>query len=523
MVHQLYQKSLSERFTKWQKRRARAIDPAWFEAALFLVRLDLDPLKDGLEKLYSPSPRGRKHRDPVSMLRALILMTSIGRESITRFASDLRCKPRLAIIAGFDPRDTPSVGAFYQFIDRLEDGPFQPGCAHRVLPSAIRKRPVLRNLGQEKADREALRNEILTRSDTITARLKEDLLASSDRPRDFLSRLEDLLLKAAVIPSARRGMLGELDKLIVCGDGSALVSGAGCYGKPSCECRKQGIYKCDHPRFYPDHTANWGWDSYREVYYFGHTFYQHIVNFGGHDLPVHVDIGPASESDHTLSIKSLDRFLKASAENDLSISISAAVYDAGHDGGGNYDYLLARQIDSVIALNPRHGSPQGNSQQVNPEGIPICPAGLLMRRHTTTPNHRIVFNCPVKRPTHLDGKSVWKSHVEECPHKVLCQPLTLMGPTVYIKADSDPRLYPRIARDSPKFRQLMNLRSGCERSNSVKKVTYKLDRRPCRSATHYLVRLYLISIIEHARAWLAEDRKVLGNDLCNLVDPALIK
>ncbi|QQS46613.1 MAG: transposase [Acidobacteriota bacterium] len=525
MVHQLYQKSLSERLDKWQKRKARAIDPAWFEAALFLFRVNLDPLKEDLEKLYSASSRGRKHRDPVSMLRALILMSAIGQESITRFVSDLRRKPRLAIIAGFDPRDTPSVGTFYQFIDRIEDGPFQPECAHRVLPSAIRKQPVLRSLGQEKADREALRNTILAQADTITAKLKEDLLASSDRPRDFLSRLEDFLLKAAVIPSARRGLLGDPDQLIVCGDGSALVSGAGCYGKPSCECRKQGIYKCEHPRFYPDHTANWGWDSYRQVFYFGHTFYQHIVNFGGHDLPVHVDIGPASESDHTLSIKSLDRFLKASAENDLSISISAAVYDAGHDGGGNYEYLLAKQIDSVIALNPRHGSPQpsGNSQQVNPEGIPICPAGLLMRRHTTTPNHRIVFNCPVKRPTHLDGKSVWKPHVEECPQKVLCQPLTKMGPTVYIKADSDPRLYPRIARDSAKFRQLMNLRSGCERSNSVKKVTYKLDRRPCRSATHYLVRLYLISIIEHARAWVAEDRKVFGNDLCKLVDPEMIK
>lgn len=527
MVHQLYQKSLSERLAKWQKRRARAIAPAWFEAALFLARLDLDPLREDLEKLYSPSSRGRKHRDPISMLRALVLMTAIGQESITRFASDLRRKPRLAIIAGFDPRDTPSVGALYLFIDRIEDGPFQPRCAHRVLPSALRKRPARRNLGQEKADREAIRKVILAQVDTITANLMEDLLTASDlpRPRDLLSRLEDLLLKAALIPSARRGMLGDLDHLVVCGDGSALVSGAGCYGKPSCECRKQGIYKCEHSRFYPDHSANWGWDSYREVFYFGHTFYQHIVNFGGHDLPVHIDIGPASESDHTLSVKSLDRFLKAAAENKLDLSISAAVYDSGHDGSGNYEYLLARKIDPVIVLNPRHGSPQisGNSQQINPEGIPICPAGLPMRRHTSTPNHRIIFNCPVKRPTHLDGKSVWKSHVEECPHKVLCQHLTLMGPTVYVKADSDPRLYPRIARDSPKFRQLMNLRSGCERSNSVKKVTYKLARRPCRSATHYLVRLYLISIIEHARAWLAEDRKVLGNDLCKLVDPELIK
>lgn len=526
MVHQLYQKSLSERLANWQKRRARAIDPAWFEAALFLFRVDLDPLKPALDKLYSPSPRGRQHRDPIAMLRALILMMAIGQESLTRFASDLRRKPRLALIAGFDPRDTPSVGALYLFIDRLEDGPFQTQCPHRVLPSAIRKRPVLRNLAQEKADREALRTDILTHSDTLTAKLKEDLLASSDQPRpqDLLSRLEDLLLKAAIIPSARRGMLGDLDRLVLCGDGSALVSGAGCYGKPSCQCRRQGIYKCDHPRFYSDHTANWGWDSYREVFYFGHTFYQHIVNFGSHDLPVHVHLGQASESDHTLSLKSLDRFLKAAADNSLALTISAAVYDAGHDGGGNYEYLLAKRIDPAIALNPRHGSPQpsGNSQLINAAGIPICSAGLPMRRHSSTPNHRIIFNCPVKRPTHLDGKSVWKSHIEECPLQTLCQPLTLMGPTVYIKADSDPRLYPRIARDSPKFKALMNLRSGCERSNSIKKVAYKLDRRPCRSAAHYLLRLYLISIIEHARAWLAEDRKVLGHDLSRLADPALV-
>jgi len=34
---------------RWQKRRARAIDPAWFEAALFLFRVNLDPLKEGNE------------------------------------------------------------------------------------------------------------------------------------------------------------------------------------------------------------------------------------------------------------------------------------------------------------------------------------------------------------------------------------------------------------------------------------------------------------------------------------------
>ncbi|MBI4639496.1 MAG: hypothetical protein HY731_02310 [Candidatus Tectomicrobia bacterium] len=56
----------------------------------------------------------------------------------------------------------------------------------------------------------------------------------------------------------------------------------------------------------------------------------------------------------------------------------------------------------------------------------------------------------------------------------------------------------------------MNLRSGCERSNSAKKIAHKFDQRPCRSEIHVLVRLYLISMVEHAKAWLSEDRKVMG-------------
>ena len=93
-----------------------------------------------------------------------------------------------------------------------------------------------------------------------------------------------------------------------------------------------------------------------------------------------------------------------------------------------------------------------------------------------------------------------------------------MGPVVYVKTTDDPRLYPPISRKSPKYKKLMNLRSGCERSNSAKKETYRLGQRPCRSATHFLIRLYLVSIIEHAKAWLAKDRKKLGDNSVMLIN-----
>jgi len=515
-AHEAYQKSVSENLTNWFRRKSRAPKPELIEAALMLMRINLDPLIPMFESLYSDSPRGRPPFDPVCMFRALLLMCMLRETSITKFAEDLRRKPRLATLAGFTPNQTPSVGALYSFIDRLENGPFHSKCEHRVHLSDLRRGKYLRDLKQEKAEKEARRKQILAECDSITRQLKNELLAQAlqPRPNDFLKRLEDSLFTTAVIPSARRGMLGDLERLNICGDGSALVTGASHSGKPSCQCRKEGNYKCDHARFYADPRANWGFDSYREVYYFGHAFYQHVVSFGGHDLPVHLIIGQASESDYTRSLKSLDRFIKGCNEHNLAILIYAAIYDAGHDGFGNYEFIQAKGINPLIALNLRQGQhpkPTGTAERVNDQGIPICPAGLLMRRHSLAPNHRIVFNCPVKRPTHEDGKTIWKSYVAECPHKVLCQPLTQMGPTVYVRSDSDPRYYPKIARDSEEYKTLYALRSGCERSNSTKKVTHHLQTRPCRSDTHYLMRLYLISIVEHAKAWLAEDRKAWGD------------
>jgi hypothetical protein len=93
-----------------------------------------------------------------------------------------------------------------------------------------------------------------------------------------------------------------------------------------------------------------------------------------------------------------------------------------------------------------------------------------------------------------------------------------MEPVVYVRSDSDPRSYPHISRDSQQYKQLMALRSGCQRSNSAKKVTYNLAQRPCPSATHFLFRLYLISIIEHAKSWLFEDKKLFGDGWQNLIE-----
>ena len=244
----------------------------------------------------------------------------------------------------------------------------------------------------------------------------------------------------------------------------------------------------------------------------------------GHDLPIHLTIGPASESDFTLSLKGLDRLLKTLQENHMDVSIFAAGYDAGHDGLGNYGYLKQKAIHPVIALNPRKNQrPKltGSAKKLDKMGNPLCKAGIPMKRHAKLHNDYVTFRCPVKHPTSVDGKHTWIADVDKCPLGALCQPETKMGPVNYVNADLEPRYYTQIPRDSKRFKQIMKLRTGTERSNSAKKTTYKLERRVCRNDSHFLFRLYIISLIEHAKAWMLQDRKKMGNDWEKLVDLAI--
>ncbi len=53
------------------------------------------------------------------MLRSLLAMTLSGVTSIDEWVALLRSFPSLAIISGFLPGDTSSVGTFYDFFKRL--------------------------------------------------------------------------------------------------------------------------------------------------------------------------------------------------------------------------------------------------------------------------------------------------------------------------------------------------------------------------------------------------------------------
>ena len=99
--HQQYAENICSNLTRWLRRKSRKISGKLLEAALILIRIDLDSVEPYLKSCYSPNPRGRKPYDPVCMLRSLILMTLLRYNSLEKWAEDLKKKPRLAVLCGF--------------------------------------------------------------------------------------------------------------------------------------------------------------------------------------------------------------------------------------------------------------------------------------------------------------------------------------------------------------------------------------------------------------------------------------
>jgi len=57
--HQQYAENLCLNVTRWLKRKSRRLKEQWLDAALTLMRINLDPAKPILDSLYSPDPRAR--------------------------------------------------------------------------------------------------------------------------------------------------------------------------------------------------------------------------------------------------------------------------------------------------------------------------------------------------------------------------------------------------------------------------------------------------------------------------------
>lgn len=501
MRNEEYHRHLGKHLLPYEKDPVRYEELKNYEREIFIMaNLNPDPAEEILLSLYSPHEVGKERRDPLCMMRAMILMLLCAVKGVTRWVGKTRKEEILAVLAGFTPGNTPGVGTYYDFMRRIINGPWRKPCGHNVRRSdSVTKRHV-RDIPAEKEAKKEKQDPRCSQSEKLAG----ELLAGSGKPRmnDFLKALEDLLILVGVIPSVEAGLITALENLTISGDGSILGTAASPHGKKVCDCAENGIRKCDHPRSYTSPTAEWCYDASHDRYIFGDRYYHLVTAQNGHDFPLLVLMPGGNESDYTLSLKACDRFLKAAAENGLNVRIYAFCGDGHHDSYAHYKYFAEKDIIPIIPLseNTEKAFPKLSGREnvrFDEKGKPLCPGGVPMRHHSFNRRKNThVFTCPAKRNTHRDGKSVYVMHTEDCPEGKDCAPDSTIAPIIYVKSDSDQRLFPPIPRDSKKFKELAKQRSASERMNAVIDC-YNIDGAH-RNADYSLIRLTFAYIAHHA-------------------------
>lgn len=503
-----------------RRRKARKWVRKHITELLSIYSLNFEPIHEKLASLYSPNKAGKPPYDPQMVLRSLFLMSALHETSITDWSSEFAHDDIWMIFCGLAGSKAPSVGAYYDFLKRLENGPYQPQCRHCVRPSDVRK---AQRRQKEKKEKPKDLAEIEQKNGTpVMQQFVEQLKASAGQPvpYDLERLLNEILRELGVKPSIDKGFMHQLEAWSLVGDGSIIKAHVSSFGKATCDCRKNGIYDCQHERIYADARANWGWDNRDKCLKFGYHYFQWVDHSDHHDFPCYLQMAPGNLYEPKMALSSLDRMLKEIEAWGVGTRIKEVALDAMHDLYATYRYLRGKGIDYAIPLRNKPAAciDLGNSGLLcNEDGKPLCPGNAPMTYVSADKNGRHIYQCPAKRCTHECGKMVRKFRADWCPRGADCQPESKLGPLVHVSCDIDPRLHPNIPRDSPRYTELYNKRSGCERSNSMKKYTHKLGSMRTRVMSYAFIRMALVSVLEHSRVWAAGKLKGVDLQSCDLL------
>ena len=463
------------KFQVWLEEQLQSLLPQQVEKVKFYADalekvyiLDLDLLKELIKPQYSS--HGRPAVNQPELFRAVVLASHF-KESISSFVKRLKADEVLAIACGFKPGQTPGVGTVYDFFNRL-----WLGCA----PVKVLRPPYKKKKKKLKA------NEKLPpdNPETVTE-LVNQVLNGESFEHEPESLLQKVLAECAVKPSAKLKLLGNPLKLTLAGDGAPLETGASSFGKKVCSCKKQGIYRCDCPRYYTDPSANWGWDSYHERWFYGHTLYCLSAANSFHDLPLLISLKPGSAHD---SITFVPAYAQLRAVLP-SLGFEKALLDSAHDAYDIYRLFHKQQIEPFIDLNLRGKKNSSvDTFQINPDGIPVCQNSLKMIHWgLDRKRQRIKWRCPMyKDPA-------------GCPFRPGCSSSNY-GRVVYTRPEKDYRLFTLTPRGSEAWKKTFARRSSVERSLKRILVDYRIEYARARSVKQWFWLATLAAMNTHLDA-----------------------
>jgi len=441
--------------------------------------LDLDPIKELVMSRYSFT--GRPALNQPEIFRALVLASHY-KESISSFAARLKADDILAIACGFETDSLPGVGSFYDLFNRL-------WLEH--APAKVVRDPYRKKKKKLKA------NEKLPpdNPDTV-ADLVEKVLGGETFERGPERLLQKILIECAVKPSAELNLLGDIQKLTLAGDGAPLETGASSFGKKICQCKQQGIYYCKCPRSYTDPKANWGWDSYHERWFYGHTLYNLTAANSVNDLPLLIHLTRASAHDSITFVQAYAQLRSAFP----SFKFERALLDSAHDAYAIYKMLNLHEIEPFIDLNERNKK-SISSEIFDHNGIPVCQANLKMTNWGIhQKRQRIKWRCPrYKDPT-------------SCKYQQNCS-TSNYGRVVYTRPETDYRLFTKTPRGSKAWKKVYTRRTSVERTLKRILVDYLIERARARSDKRWFWLATLAALNQHLDAQIKTTEISLLNRL----------
>ena len=427
----------------------------------------IDNLMYDRYSFFGPPPRL-----PSDMIRSIMLSLVMKKTSFTAWSEELKTNPIAAIISGFHPDDTPGVGTFYDFCDRLWMSD-KDNLSDHSQPLKKRKVEKPKNPDDKAAPVEDLTVEQLIQN-------LEAVPLPEDQP---YARLFQIFHLVFLKHSDDLGLI-DLNNLVLSGDGTEVVTSARNRYRKLCNCSDRN---CSCNRWYSQPDTDCGYDSSRHKYYYGYDLYMLTAADSDNDLPVFPLLNRASMHDSfglCYTYHAMKAFLKEA-------NVTEALLDSAHDVMAIYRFCQKNSISAIIDLNERGGISfkYKNSYTIDDAGVPMCQAGLKMIRDGYEKSRmRYKFRCP--NCYHDDGI--------HCEFTCSDSPYGLV---VHVATKDNPRVFTVPPRDSKEWKLEYNKRTSSERCNKREKIDYLLENGRHQSTKMWYCRLYCIMMCQHLDAW----------------------
>ncbi|MFQ7355432.1 MAG: hypothetical protein ACLROG_12235 [Coprococcus phoceensis] len=471
--HTAYQTFVLENLRKYYP------DPTVFAKSTWDIierfwNLDLSYTDELLRSKYSVF--GPKPRTPSCMQRSYLLSIDFKVHSLTDWAAQLKINPLYAILSGFQFGDTPGVGTFYDFLDRLWDSDSDNLSPH-IHPVKKKKVKKPKQKGDKAEPIEKVTVEQLFQS------MEHSSFSIDEQPYASLFKIYDHEFLSV---SISKGLI-DISNLSIAGDGMPVTTSARERKHRICECSKMELLPVIVTVTFPSLTVTSVMILPENAFTMATTYIYWLRLNSESDLPLFPLFNPASKHDSHGFLEAYFRF-KAFLPD---FHVRKWLLDSAHDAMSYYLYCRKNDIQPFIDLNEKRGISMKYKDDftIGKDGVPICKAGRKMNHDGSEPSKaRLKFRCPLA------------SRKYGCSCSTPCSD-SKYGRTVHLAMKDNPRLINFPPRDSEQWKLEYNARTSAERSNKREKIDFQLESGRHRSTKMWYCRLYHILMLQHLDAW----------------------